>query len=176
MHDCVRHWNLIFKRKKYTKYRCENMTRVWPAQRGKSHARIMTCSAFLWRENLLEERAIGHYYYLCKHCMQLCFLWVKTSSTCNTISYQGNSCHIFLSLSLVLSLSYFFALKICLKKVYIPINKRYIPGKKSASWQLVAVVKGRKSKQSGKKRRKIAKIMFAIVSRCYACRAHWDLF
>ena len=33
-----------------------------------------------------------------------------------------------------------------------------IPGKKSASWQLVAVLMGQKTMQSGKKRRKIAKI------------------
>ena len=33
-----------------------------------------------------------------------------------------------------------------------------IPEKKSASWQLVAVVMGQKTMQSGKKRRKIAKI------------------
>ena len=33
-----------------------------------------------------------------------------------------------------------------------------IPGKKSASWQLVSVVIGLKTMQSGKKERKIAKI------------------
>ena len=40
------------------------------------------------------------------------------------------------------------------KKIYTYMN--IIPGKKSASWQLVAIVMGLKTMQSGEKRRKTA--------------------
>ena len=42
------------------------------------------------------------------------------------------------------------------KHIYIQIHIYTIPGKKSASWQLVAVVMVLKTMQNGKKRRKIS--------------------
>ena len=52
-------------------------------------------------------------------------------------------------------------MKLCIEIYMLNSENIYvyiIPGKKVASWQLVAVVMGLKTMQSGKKRRKIAKI------------------